>query len=577
MFLTPQHKIEAYTRKGWWSETTLDDLLQRNRCEQAGRPAVVDPSNRPQLDGRPARRLSWGELGKEVDRTAAALLAVGLVKDDIVTYQLPNTVETVIILLACSRLGLIISPVVMPYREHELNYILDIVQPKAIVTVAGFGNHDYAQMALGLDWGDREPKVLVLGGNAPAGTSDLDAVAAHADPARTAKYLQQHPLSAGELFTIFWTSGTEARPKGVPRDHNHWIVNARMVVELADLREGETTLNPFPLVNIASFGLVTSWLWRCGTMVLHHPFDLSVFLQQIGEEKVNYTIVAPSILNLVLKTPELLERADFSSVRAIASGAAPLSPWMIEQFSSRFDIDVCNVYGSNEGAALFSNQLHVPSPEDRARYFPRMGVAGIQWGGDVASMTETRLVDLNTEEDITEAGKPGELRFQGAGVFNGYYRIPEVTKNAFDSKGYYRTGDLFEIAGEGETPRFYCFVGRCKDIIVRGGMNISPAELDDLLVGHPAFQDAAVVGIPDDVLGEKVCAVVVSKKSERLPTVSEVADWLKQKGVAVFKLPQRLETVDVLPRNPMNKVMRKELRLQVLEKIEAMNRNGRDG
>jgi len=576
LFLTPQAKIEAYNSKGWWSDITLDDLLQRNRKEQADRPALVDPANRPKLDGNSVRRLTWGELGEEVDRTAAALLAVGLVKDDIVTYQLPNTVETVIILLSCSRLGLIISPVVMPYREHELNYILDIVKSKAIITLANFGNHDYAKMALGLDWGDREAKVLVLGGDAPSGTIDLDAVIIQADPARTAEYRQQHPLSAGELFTIFWTSGTEARPKGVPRDHNHWTVNARMVVELADLREGETTLNPFPLVNIASFGLVTSWLWRCGTMVLHHPFDLAVFLQQIGDEKVSYTIVAPSILNLVLKTPELLDKADLSSVRAIASGAAPLSPWMIEQFSSRFNIDVCNVYGSNEGAALFSNQLHVPNPEDRARYFPRMGVPGIHWEGDVASMTETRLVDLETEEDITEPGKPGELRFQGAGVFNGYYRLPEVTKSAFDSKGYYRTGDLFEIAGDVEMPRFYSFVGRCKDIIVRGGMNISPAELDDLLVGHPAFQDAAVVGIPDEVLGEKVCAVVVLK-SEQLPTVAEVADWLKQKGVAMFKLPQRLETVDILPRNPMNKVMRQELRLKVLEKIGDKNRQDSDG
>lgn len=181
-------------------------------------------------------------------------------------------------------------------------------------------------------------------------------------------------------------------------------------------------------------------------------------------------------------------------------------------------------------------------------------------------MVQTRLVDPVTEEEITTTGKVGELRSQGAHVFNGYYNLPEVTANAFDAKGYYRTGDLFELAGEGETPLFYRFVGRCKDIIVRGGMNISPAELDDLLVGHPAFRDAAVVGIPDEVLGERVCAVVVPRV-ETLPTVDELADWLRAKGVAAFKLPQRLETIDVLPRNPMNKVMRPELRASILRKI----------
>ncbi len=566
MFLTPRARIDEYTARGWWGDLTLDDLLQRNRAAHPQRTALVDPANRTSLDGKPCRRLNWAELGDEVDRVAAGLLAVGLVKDDIVTYQTPNVVETVILALACSRIGLIISPVVMPYRAHELNYILDTVKPKAVITIARFGNHDHAQAALELDWGGREVKVLVIGGNAPEGAIDFDAVVAGADPAEAVRYRRDHPVSAAELFTIFWTSGTEARPKGVPRDHNHWLVNARMVVELAELQEGETLLNPFPLVNIASFGLVSPWLLRCGTLVLHHPFDLAVFLKQIGDEKVNYTIVAPAILNLVLKTPELLDQADLSSVRAIGSGAAPLSPWMIEQFWIRFNIHICNIYGSNEGATLFSSHHHVPNPEDRARYFPRMGVEGIHWDGITASMVQTRLVDLETGEDITTTGKVGELRSQGAHVFNGYYNLPEQTRNAIDAKGYYRTGDLFELAGEGDIPRYYRFVGRCKDIIVRGGMNISPAELDDLLVGHPAFRDAAVVGIPDEVLGERVCAVVVPK-GETLPSVTELADWLRIKGLAAFKLPQRLETIDVLPRNPMNKVMRPQLRASILKKI----------
>lgn len=566
MFLTPKARVDDYVARGWWGDLTLDDLLQRNRNQHPNRAALVDPVNRPSLDGREPRRLTWGELGEEVDRMASALLAVGLRKDDIVTYQLPNVVETAILALACSRIGLIISPVVMPYRAYELNYIIDTVKPRAVITVARFGRHDHARTALELDWGGREPLVLVVGGDVPPGATDFDAVVAAADPATAAQYRKENPVKAAELFTIFWTSGTEARPKGVPRDHNHWLVNGRMVVELSELQDGETLLNPFPLVNIASFGLVTPWLLQCGTLVLHHPFDLEIFLRQIGEEQVNYTIVAPSILNMVLKTPELLDISDLSSLRAIGSGAAPLSPWMIEEFWNRFQIHICNIYGSSEGPTLFSAHYHVPDPQERARYFPRMGVEGIHWDGATASMVQTRLVDPETEEEITTTGRVGELRSQGAHVFSGYYNLPEITKNAFDDQGYYRTGDLFELAGEGEVPLYYRFVGRCKDIIVRGGMNISPAELDDLLVGHPAFRDAAAVGIPDEALGERVCAVVVPG-GETLPTVAELAEWLKAKGVAVYKLPQRLETIDVLPRNPMNKILRPELRARVLEKI----------
>lgn len=563
MQLTPQARIDDFTAKGWWGDLTLDDWLQRNRREVPDRLALVDPMNRAELDGNPPRRFAWGELGTEVDRVAAALLGIGLAKDDILTYQLPNISETVVLALACSRIGVVISPVVMPYRAHELGYVVDTVKPKAIVTLAQFAGHDHAAMAqaTGVE------HVLIHGGDAPEGTIDFDAAIRAADPADAQAYHDARPISPGEVFTIFWTSGTEARPKGVPRDMNHWIVNGEMVSEAADIREGEVLLNPFPLVNIGSFGLVTPWLMHRGTLVLHHPFDLKVYLAQIAAERVNYTIAAPAILNALLKTPGLMEACDLSSLRAIGSGSAPLSPWMIEGFAKDHGIEVCNIYGSNEGASLFSDARQVPDHHDRARYFPRMGVAGIDWPGSRANtMISTRLVDIDTEEDITEPGRPGELRFQGAATFGGYWQNPETTANAFDAQGYYRTGDLFEIAGDDQPPRFYRFVGRCKDIIVRGGVNISPAEIDDLLAGHPLVKEAAVVGVPDERLGERMCAAVVPVDGAT-PTLGDVAGWLEKQGLARFKLPEAMVTVDALPRNAMNKVSRRDLRETVIGMI----------
>jgi len=562
MFLTPAAHIADYTAKGWWGDITVDDLFQRTRREMGGKLALVDPLNRLALDGQAPRRLSWEQLGDEADRMAAALLECGLRKDDIVCIQPPNVVEGLVLVLACARLGLIVSPVVMQYREHELEYILDLVRPSAFITVATFGGHGHAQMGLDLRRPDRSFQVLTIGGVAPSGAVNLIALAKTADPAVAAAYHEAQPVEPGEVFTICWTSGTEARPKGVPRDHNHWIVNAKVVTEAADLREGESILNPFPIVNIAALGIMTAWMWRRGVMVLHHPFDLPVFLQQIAQEKINYTIAPPAILNGLLKNEALRASADLSSVRAIGSGSAPLSPWMIEQFLNDHGIQICNMFGSNEGATLFSGPSQVPDPTDRARYFPRTGVKGVDWPGETAAMMQTRLVDPETEIEVTAVGRPGELRISGGATFSGYYKSPAINATSFDDQGFFKTGDLFEIAGEEEPPRYYRFVGRCKDIIVRGGVNISPAEIDDLLAGWPAVREAAVVGVPDEVLGERMCVAVVPVGP--VPSLADAKAWLQQSGLAVFKLPERLVVLDALPRNAMNMVGRRRLREEVL-------------
>jgi acyl-CoA synthetase (AMP-forming)/AMP-acid ligase II len=564
MFLTPQARIDDYQARGWWDQLTVDDLTQRNRREVPGRLALVDPLNRPTLDGRAPRRLTWGEVGLEVDRLAAALLDQGLAKDDIVCVQVPNVVEAVLIFLACARVGLILSPVVMQYRGHELGYILGLIRPAAVITLARFAGFDHAQMMLDLRPADQAWPVLVLGGDAPDGAVDLDAAVAAADPARAAAAHAADPPQPGEVLTVCWTSGTEARPKGVPRDHNHWIANAKVIVEASDLRDGEVMLNPFPLVNIGSIGgLVLPWLWRRCALVLHHPFDLAVFLRQIAAERVNYTIAPPAILTALLKTPALRAQADLSSVRAIGSGSAPLSAWMIEGFLEGYGIQICNFFGSNEGASLYSSPLETPDPTERAHFFPRFGAAGVDWPAQAARLIRTRLVDLADESEITEPGRPGELRIDGAMVFSGYFRSDALNRQAFDAQGFFRTGDLFEIAGEGPLARFYRFVGRCKEIIVRGGVNISPAEIDDLLAAHPDLREAAVVGVPDDTLGERMCLAAVPAEGRDI-TLPAVCAWLKAQGLAVFKLPERLVVLDALPRSAMNKVLRNDLRERVL-------------
>ena len=551
MFLTPLARVRDYQERGWWSGEGVDVVLRRAIERGGDAEALVDPVNRATLDGRDPERLSWRQVGRRVDSLAAALARGGLGKDDILVAQLPNTIDAVLLFLTCARMGLILSPVAMPYRAHELGHILDRTTPRAFVTLPRFAGFDHAGMARALA-ADRPGLSVLLFDDLRA-----EAAAAASDGAT------DRPTVGGEVLTICWTSGTEARPKGVPRDHNHWILNADIVIEGTGMIAGDVLLNPFPLVNIGSIGgLVMPWLRLATKLVLHHPFDLAVFLAQIEAERVSYTIAPPAVLTALLKQPQLMAGVDMSSLRAVGSGSAPLSPWLIEGWAER-GIAVTNIFGSNEGASLFSSEHTVPDRADRARFFPRFGAVDQDWPGLTHRVIRTRLVD-ETGAEIIGPGQPGELRIAGGATFSGYWRSPELTAAAFDDQGYFRTGDLFEIAGDRD--QFYRFVGRSKEIIVRGGINVSPAEVDDLLVGLPNVAEAATVGIPDEVLGERIAVAVVAVPGAT-PELSDVTEWLAARDVAIFKRPQRLVVVERLPRNPMNKVVRSELRAMVLDRL----------
>ncbi|WP_068878361.1 MULTISPECIES: class I adenylate-forming enzyme family protein [unclassified Phenylobacterium] len=553
---SPPERVAEYRRRGWWRGQTVDDLF---RVAVAARPddeALADAPNREALVGSAPQRLTWTEADARVDALAHAFAALGVRRGDVVAMQLPNLVEGVLAFLACARMGAILSPVAVAYRAHELRQILPVVQPRLYLTLGAFHGCDHAAMLVELKReGVTDAEVVSLDAEAPAGGHVLAERLAAAPPT---PYATPADLDAAEALTICWTSGTEAMPKGVPRHHDHWVVNGEALVEAAGLHPGDTVLNPFPLINIAAIGgMVMTWLVCQGRLVQHHPFDLGVFLRQMQAEKVAYTVAPPAVLNMLLQNEALLAEADLSNLRCLGSGSAPLAPWMVKGWQERHGVTVMNVFGSNEGASLFSTGEAIPDPEQRARFFPRFGADGVDWPAAFPAKIRTRLVDLATGADITEPGREGELRIAGAMTFDGYFQAPDLTRSAFDEQGFFRTGDLFEIAPEAGG-RCYRFVGRCKEIIIRGGQNISPAELDVLIESHPKVREGACAAYPDERLGERVCAVVAVKPGESL-TLDELNDHLRAHEIATYKLPEKLRIVEALPRNPLNKVLRREL------------------
>ncbi len=568
MKTSPEVLRREYRARQWWSDTRITDLFDRCVAEHPERIALVDPPNREALVGSAPQRLTFRQIAELADGFALALHDLGLGRDTILITQLPNIVEYAALYIGAARIGVIVSPVPMQYRRHELSHIVGVTGARNALTVASFKGVSHADGAVQLS-ADREFRVLCLGNTAPAGAQPFSpAPLDDTGRARLQQAIAAANVDADDVFTICWTSGTEGNPKGVPRTHNQWITINRAHHIGARIADGETLLNPFPLVNMAAIGgCLLSWLHARGTLLLHHPLDLPVYLQQIATERPQYAIAPPAILNMLIKNEELLAKVDLSSLRCIGSGSAPLDPGMIAGFHERFGIEVINIFGSNEGVSLISGVTEAPDPRDRARLFPRFGRAEIRWPRPAPCPMDTRLIDPESGQEITATGRPGELQIRGPAVFDGYYREPELTARSFTSDGFFRTGDLLEIAGSAEDPRFYRYVGRLKQIIIRGGVKISPEELDEVLASMPAILEGAVAGYRDEILGEKICAAVVPRPGQSV-TLEDVRAHFAAAGLAIFKRPERLCVLPQLPRNPTGKVMRNEL-TQIAERTGA--------
>ncbi len=563
MIIASPQRIRNCTRRGVWRDTLLGDWLEHNAAVTPEREAVVDPPNRLDIiDGVP-RRLNWRELADASERLACALLDVGLRKDDVAIVQLANTWELLAVYLACAKLGVIVAPVSALYRERELRHIAQITRARALIGAARMKKHACAEAMLMLS---RElptvTTVLAFGDAVVAGAVDLTAALLHEpDREQLAGYLARHPISPNDAVNVLWTSGTEGRPKGVARSHNDWTLYADIFAEQFGIRDGCRLLAARQLVTVGSFtAYIVPWLANAGTLVCHHPFDQEVFLRQIDDEAITFASLAPTILHALAERCETMRTLDLARLKYVSSGSAPLPSSVVSRLESALGLRIVNVFGSTEGALLLSFPEDVPDAAQRSSHFPRNGQPCIRKVPEPGRLMEVRLVDPVTESEITAPGVPGELRCRGPLVFGGYYNAPDLDAAAFDADGYYRSGDLFEIAGE--DGRLLRFAGRSKDIIVRGGLNISAVELEDAIHAHPLVRDCAVVGYPDDRLGERVCAFVVPVEGAAL-SLEDLNGFLRDQGrMAIFKLPERILLVSGLPRSAFGKVSKMALREQ---------------
>jgi acyl-CoA synthetase (AMP-forming)/AMP-acid ligase II len=562
--LHPAAKVTDLLARGQWTSATIDQVFRDQVRARGDALALADPANRATLAGGDPRRLTWAQLGDEVTSLTARLAEAGVCRGDLVAIQLANGIELTETLLALWTLGATASPLAMQYRDHEIVSLCGSAGVDWVIAARRFGDRhpaaDFSRLR------DALPSVrgvfsYGLAGDAVGDVSEVvDLLPGAATPAHQQTvdaYRAAQPNDPNDCATVCWTSGTEGIPKGVMRAHYDWLVFSTVCLDAPNITADDVMLNAFPMINMAGIcAMMLPWLRSGCVLVQHHPFDAPTFFGQIARERVTYTLAPPALLSMLLQNEDLLSKVDLSSLTRIGSGSAPLSPAMVRGWQERFGLPIINFFGSNEGVALLSSSVDIPDPEDRALYFPRFGAEGHTWSMRLSEWADVKLFDIETGQEITEPGRPGELHISGPHLFARYLDAANL-QSPFDEAGYLKTGDLFEIAGDDN--QFVRYVDRAKDIVIRGGMNIAPVELESLILHHPAVADTAIVGRPDELMGERVAAFVVLHPGSALE-LAELVAFLREKSIASYKLPESIHVLVELPRNPVGKVVKSELR-----------------
>lgn len=536
----------------------LSDLLDRNCRDHAQVECLVDPPDRARIAEGAPQRLTWAQLAQRVDRMALCLHDQGIGKGEVVLLAAPTLHETLIVQLACMRLGIIVASFPVQYRESEIAGYVRRLSPRALIGHVRLGKHANAAMLLDVAQEHSSPlPVLAFGDcNIPAGVISLEPDASRGldetEAERLARAYADADIRPDDVAFIVFTSGTSSEPKAIPRTQQDLSDMHSFLRDAAHLSQGGTFLSPRMLNTIGAIANgLAAWLFSSARMVLHQPFDIEVFLDQIATERPEVTSCPPAILTTMLRRIETGAKVDLSSLHHITTGSAQLNPNLITEFKNRFGIELVNVFGSSEGVMLVASAEEIPKAEDRAHYFPRVGDGPRPSKLPILSNYRTRLVDPATEKVITEPDIIGELRVKCQTILRGYWDNPTETEQAFDDQGWFRSGDLFAYAGD--RGDYLKFVGRLKHIIVRGGLNISAEEIQILVQSHPAVSEAVAVPVPDEKLGEKVGVAVTLREGTTL-TLPELCAHLKSDvKIAVFKLPEYLHVLAALPTLPSGK------------------------
>ena len=531
-----EQRRAAYRQQGLWGDASLADYWQQTARAMPDKIAVVDNHG---------ATYTYSALDHAASCLANWMLAKGIESGDRIAFQLPGWCEFTVIYLACLKIGAVSVPLLPSWREAELVWVLNKCQAKMFFAPTLFKQTRPVDLILPLQ--NQLPQLQQIVGVdklAPATSSlSLSQILADNTPLTTA--ITTH---GDELAAVLFTSGTEGLPKGVMLTHNNILASERAYCARLNLTWQDVFMMPAPLGHATGFlhGVTAPFLIGARSVLLDiFPPDacLALLEQQRCTCMLGATPFVYDLLNVLEKQP-----ADLSALRFFLCGGTTI-PKKVARECQQLGIKLLSVYGSTESSP--HAVVNLDDPLSRFMHTDGYAAAGVE------------IKVVNDARKTLPPGCEGEEASRGPNVFMGYFDEPELTARALDEEGWYYSGDLCRMDEAG----YIKITGRKKDIIVRGGENISSREVEDILLQHPKIHDACVVAMPDERLGERSCAYVVLKAPHHSLSLEEVVAFFSRKRVAKYKYPEHIVVIEKLPRTTSGKIQKFLLRKDIMRRL----------
>lgn len=531
-----EQRRAAYRQQGLWGDASLADYWQQTARAMPDKIAVVDNHG---------ATYTYSALDHAASCLANWMLAKGIESGDRIAFQLPGWCEFTVIYLACLKIGAVSVPLLPSWREAELVWVLNKCQAKMFFAPTLFKQTRPVDLILPLQ--NQLPQLQQIVGVdklAPATSSlSLSQIIADNTPLTTA--ITTH---GDELAAVLFTSGTEGLPKGVMLTHNNILASERAYCARLNLTWQDVFMMPAPLGHATGFlhGVTAPFLIGARSVLLDiftPDACLALLEQQRCTCMLGATPFVYDLLNVLEKQP-----ADLSALRFFLCGGTTI-PKKVARECQQLGIKLLSVYGSTESSP--HAVVNLDDPLSRFMHTDGYAAAGV----------EIKVVD--DARKTLPPGCEGEEASRGPNVFMGYFDEPELTARALDEEGWYYSGDLCRMDEAG----YIKITGRKKDIIVRGGENISSREVEDILLQHPKIHDACVVAMPDERLGERSCAYVVLKAPHHSLSLEEVVAFFSRKRVAKYKYPEHIVVIEKLPRTASGKIQKFLLRKDIMRRL----------
>ncbi|MBX6390121.1 MAG: AMP-binding protein [Frankia sp.] len=538
-----EEEITRYYQQGLWRDYTLFDALERQVAERGDKVFGTDSTT----------SYTFTELRDTALRLATGLVRRGIAAGDRVAVQIPSWTDFFVIATALSRIGAILVPIMPIYRRDEVGYIVETAGVVAAITTDHYRGFDHADLFLDLRRTSATLRdvIVVRGQTLPPGTVAYADVLADVHPAAAAAEIGPG-VGPDDPFAVVFSSGTTSRPKGCLHTFNTMACGARLLGVGWHYSESDVQFGPSPVTHTT--GLVTSFLLPLlhgASSHLMEQWEPREALERIAKFGCTGCVSATTFLQMILRVYDPNVH-DASTMRFWTSAGAPIPGSFVLEARAAFpNMQVLSLYGRTEN--ITTTMCTLDDPPERS----------VTSDGRALPLQEVRIVDEEGKE--VPRGQEGDIGYRGSMNCLEYIGQPEETARNYTADGFHRSGDLGIMDADG----YVRVTGRLKDIVIRGGLNISVRQVEDLLAAHPAVEDVAVVAMPDQEMGEKACAYIVFAEGQAPLTLAQIRDYLLGHGLAIQKVPERLEIVTSLPTTATGKIQKHLLRADIAAKLAA--------